>query len=101
MASTLEKLTLNSRPFWNRGDGDFYLTSVDYPPPALFRSLPRFLRGGEHRDLPAGYHSNGAKRAELVMDCPFTLAVNFSSPLRESPWCSPRRRRRTSSVPSG
>ncbi len=86
LASTLEKLTLNSRPFWNLGGGDFYFTTVDYPPPKLARSLLRLLGHGEDKKLPdPGYSSRGAKRVELAMDCPFTLDGQLFHPQAGKP----------------
>lgn len=86
LASTLEKLTLNSRPFWNLGAGDFYFTTVDYPPPKLARSLLRLLGQGEDRKLPdPGYSSQGAKRVELTMECPFTLDGQLFRPQAGKP----------------
>ncbi len=74
LATTLERLVLRSRPFWNTGGRSIHYTSIAYPPRRLLRSARRVLYGGEARDLPPDcYLSRGADRVELTLSSPFTL----------------------------
>lgn len=74
LATTLDRLVMGSRPFWNQGGGPVRLTSIRYPPRRLWSAGPRILYGGEQRRFPSDdYESRGAGRVELVMSCPFTL----------------------------
>lgn len=86
LTTTLERLILGSRPFWNGGDGHLRFTNIAYPPERLVRYAWRLLYGNEQRELPAGtYLSRKAKRIELAMDCPFTLDGEFFEPEPRKP----------------
>ncbi len=73
LATTLERLVVGSRPFWDDGSGDFHFTLVGYPPARLIGSLWSLLYGGADRQLPDAYRSLAARRVSLEMTCPFTL----------------------------
>lgn len=45
MASTLHRLLLGARPYWGTGTAPMHVTSIRAQPRALWRSLPRVLRG--------------------------------------------------------
>ncbi len=86
LATTLERLVLHSRPFWNQGEGAIPYTAISYPPKRLLRSALRVLYGGQRRDLPAAdYASRGADRVGLQMDCPFTLDGQMFAPPADAP----------------
>ena len=86
LATTLDRLVLKSRPFWNDIGGDFRLTSISYPPKRLIRNAWRVLYGGGERRLdPAHYSSCGAKQVALKMECPFTLDGELFDPHPELP----------------
>ncbi len=81
LATTLDRLVLGSRPFWDGGDGQLRFTSIAYPPERLLRYAWRVLYGGEDRKLPAtSYLSRRANRVSLAMDCPFTLDGELFEP---------------------
>ncbi|NIA71492.1 hypothetical protein HBA54_23150 [Pelagibius litoralis] len=81
LATTLERLVLGSRPFWNGGEGHFRFTSIAYPPERIFRYAWRLLYGKENRSLPSdSYLSRRADRIALTMDCPFTLDGELFEP---------------------
>jgi len=74
LATTLDRLVLRSRPFWNAAACDFRYTAIGFPPRRLFCRLPKLLWGGAARHFTdEGYFSRGAQEVTLTMDCPFTL----------------------------
>ena len=74
LATTLDKLVMNSTPFWHQKGEPLRYTAVRYPPERLLRSARRVLYGGNERDLPADcYQSCGAHRVRLRYDGRFTL----------------------------
>jgi hypothetical protein len=83
LATTLDRLVMRSRPFWNEAHGPVRFTGIDYPPRNLLRHAARVLYGSHQvRHLPSGYYSRGARRLEFSMDCPFTLD---GQPFRPTP----------------
>jgi hypothetical protein len=81
LATTLDRLILRSRPFWNTGNGHVRFTSVGYPAKQVLRYVLRVLYGGDHRDLPPDcYRSRSADRVSLAMDCPFTIDGELFEP---------------------
>ncbi len=76
-ASTLARLVLRSRPFWNRQRRPIGATAVHCAAPRLLLHAPRVLYGGDVRELPAGYESGGGERlvvrglSEFVLDGEF------------------------------
>jgi hypothetical protein len=74
LATTLDKLVLRSRPFWNQKAEPVRYTAIAYPPQRLLRSARKVLYGGNERDLPvACYTSRGAHSIRLGFDGRFTL----------------------------
>jgi hypothetical protein len=72
--TTLDRLVLGARPFWNDEDGPVRMTVVDYPPQRFLSAIPRVLYGWPDRHLPAAtYHSRGVSGVSLQMTCPFTV----------------------------
>ena len=86
LATTLERLVLGSRPFWNGGEGPLRFTSIAFPPKRILRYIWRILYGKEDRELPAeSYLSRRASRIALTMDCPFTLDGELLEPEPDRP----------------
>ncbi len=86
LATTLDRLILGSRPFWNGGAGDLRFTSIAYPATNMLRNALRVLYGGEARDLPAdSYCSRAANRISLKMDSPFTIDGELFEPDPDTP----------------
>lgn len=78
LATTLDRLVLGSRPFWNTGDRPIHFTSFEHPPQGLVRHARTILYGGKERRLPdPPYRSRGADRIELHLDRPFTIDGEF------------------------
>ena len=74
LATTLDRLVLGARPFWNHGGRPIRYTAIAYPPHGLLRAAPRVLYGADDRKAPAkDYSSCGAERLAMTLDGPFTL----------------------------
>jgi diacylglycerol kinase (ATP) len=65
IATTLERMILGSRPFWNHGGKAIRITSIGDPAAQLLRSTPKVLYGWRRHSLPEGYVSGGADRIEI------------------------------------
>ena len=52
LVTTLHKLILGSRPFWNVGDADLKASAIAYPHPSILRYLVPVLYGKPDRNLP-------------------------------------------------
>jgi diacylglycerol kinase (ATP) len=74
LATTLDRLMLGSRPFWDYDALPIRYTSIAYPPERLVRSAPKVLYGWRRQTLsPEVYHSQGAWRVVVRIDAPFTV----------------------------
>lgn len=85
LATTLDRLVLGSRPFWNDEGADLRFTTIAYPPRRLLLSAPKVLYGGPRRSLPPGYESQGAGRVALRLAGRFTLDGELYDPDPERP----------------
>ena len=86
LATTLDRLILGSRPFWNQGAGTIRFTSIAHPPRQLIRSAPKVLYGWRRETLPEDcYVSCGAQRIELRLDSAFTLDGELFEPVPGQP----------------
>ena len=72
LATTLNRLVLNARPFWGPCDGAaeeaaqaLRVSLFNYPPPFLLRWLPVVLWGGPNRRVHPSMHSRCAERVEI------------------------------------
>lgn len=78
LATTLDRLVLGSRPFWNAKGGPLRYTAIAYPPRRLLLNAPRVLFGRSGRRFAdPSYLSAGVRRLSLAMDGPFTLDGQF------------------------
>lgn len=73
LATTLHRLILGSRPFWNQTDEALRLTTVGFPPPRLIANVPFVMYGGNRRRLPEAYRSTSAEAVEIAIDAPGIL----------------------------
>jgi hypothetical protein len=74
LATTLDRLILGSRPFWNCAGAAIRYTSIKYPAAQLLRSAPKVLYGWRRRALrPEVYDSQGAGRIAVRLDSAFTV----------------------------
>jgi len=86
IATTLDRLVLGSRPFWNSGDKPIRHTRISHPPRRLIRNSRRILYGGPDRQLPeSDYRSGGAFRLELWLDSRYTIDGEFFTPDADRP----------------
>jgi diacylglycerol kinase (ATP) len=86
LATTLDRLMLWSRPFWNYDGQPIRYTGIAYPPEHLVRSAPKVLYGWRRQTLPPEvYHSQGAWRIAVRVDAPFTVDGEMFHPLAEQP----------------
>jgi hypothetical protein len=86
LATTLDRLMLWSRPFWNYDDRPIRYTGIAYPPERLVRSAPKVLYGWRRQTLPPEvYHSQGAWRIAVRVDTTFTIDGEMFQPLPEQP----------------
>jgi hypothetical protein len=86
LATTLDRLMLGSRPFWNFDRQPIRYTSIAYPPEHLLRSAPKVLYGWRRQALrPDVYDSQGASRLAVRVEGPFTVDGEMFHPLPEQP----------------
>lgn len=86
LATTLDRLVLGSRPFWNAQSGPLRYTAIAYPPRRLLLNAPRVLFGRSRRRFAdPSYASQGVNRLTLAMDGPFTLDGQFFTAERHKP----------------
>jgi len=72
--TSLNRLVLHSRPFWNTGTAPLKATAVGYPVPSLVRSIFTVMYGRNRERLDADiFRSRGIAEAELELRGPFTL----------------------------
>ncbi len=81
LATTVDRMFLRSRPFWNTETGPVKFTSIAHPPKNLLRRVYKILYGGPHRTFPEGtYQSRGAHRLVLQMTCPYMVDGQVHEP---------------------
>ncbi len=80
LATTLDRLILNTRPFWGGKQAAIRASIFPYPPPNLLRWLYPTLYGREDRAMPAGCISFSTGWIEIATDCPFVLDGEFFDP---------------------
>jgi len=86
LTTTLDRLILGSRPFWNQNEKPLRYTRIAHPSRGLVRWAPRILFGGKTRKLPEEvYESHGARRIELQLSSPFTLDGQIYEPIAGKP----------------
>jgi diacylglycerol kinase (ATP) len=86
LATTLDRLVLGSRPFWNTNSGPVRFTAIGYPPRRLLLNAPWVLFGHSRRRLAdPSYVSQGVRRLSLAMDGSFTLDGQIFTAERNRP----------------
>lgn len=70
LATTLERLLLGLRPWWDTALAPVHLTALAHEPKAFLRTAPAILRGRRNRRAtPAnGYHSSNVAEFQLAAD---------------------------------
>jgi diacylglycerol kinase (ATP) len=86
LATTLDRLVLRSRPYWNTDGRPLRFTSIAWPARGLIRHARRILYGGNGRGLPAEtFQSQGAARVELGLRSPFIIDGEAFEPAPDRP----------------
>ena len=86
LATTLHRLILGSKPFWNYDGQPIRYTSITYPPEHLLRAAPKVLYGWRRETLrPEVYDSQGAWRIAIRLDARFTVDGETFHPLPDQP----------------
>jgi diacylglycerol kinase (ATP) len=80
LATTLEKLVLNTRPFWGGKTGPIRVTTFPYPVPSIPRWLLPMMYGGEDRKFPQGAVSFCASELEVTTPVTFVIDGEFFEP---------------------
>jgi hypothetical protein len=73
MASTLHRLLLGARPYWGTEAAPMHVTSIRAQPHALWRSLPRILRGNGRGLDQRDYRSRNLRSLALECTADFVL----------------------------
>jgi hypothetical protein len=86
LATTLDRLILGSRPFWNYDGAPIRYTSITYPPERLLWSVPKVLYGWRREALdPDVYDSQGAGHIAVRLNAPFTVDGEMFEPSPDRP----------------
>jgi len=85
IASSLDRLFLRMNPFWGDGPGGVRFTSMGSGARHMMRSALGVLRGkpGPRVTPENGYTSRRVERAELALDCGFTVDGEIYAPQAE------------------
>jgi hypothetical protein len=75
IGSTLQRLFMRLNPFWGEGSGGVRFTSMAHGADRMGRAIPGLVRGRPNRNMTsaAGYTSRNVNRAELRIDCGYTV----------------------------
>lgn len=86
IVTSLDRLVLGSRPFWNTGTAPLKATSIAFPMPALMRTGLKLLYGGAERRLDENvFRSRGVETVELDIASGFTLDGELFDPPKDTP----------------
>lgn len=86
IVTTLDKMILGSRPFWNLDGGAIRYTSIADPAPGLVCKARRVLYGGNARGLPAEvFESRSCHRLEIGTGEEVALDGQFFEIRRDAP----------------
>ncbi len=77
LATTLDKLILDTRPFWGGKNGPIRISTIPYPVPGIARWLLPLMYGGEDRKVPAGAHSLSGTTFAIATTTPFVIDGEF------------------------
>jgi hypothetical protein len=82
LITTLQRLFLGLRPFWNSQPKPLHYTAVEAQPRHLLQALPSAMRGHQSRHvIPAnGYVSHNIDEAQLTLDSGFNLDGELYNP---------------------
>lgn len=85
MSTTLEKLVLNTRPFWGGKTGPIRTSVFPYPVPSVARWMLPVMYGGENRKSPPGSVSFCSEALEVRSRDIFVIDGEFFPPPTDEP----------------
>lgn len=85
MSTTLDKLVLNTRPFWGGKTAPIRTSVFPYPVPSVARWMLPVMYGGENRKSPPGSVSFCSDRLEVASDVMFVIDGEFFPPPTDEP----------------
>jgi diacylglycerol kinase (ATP) len=85
MSTTLEKLVLNTRPFWGEKTGSIRTSIFPYPLPSVVRWLLPALYGGEDRKPPPRSTSFCSEQLAVTSKVIFVIDGEFFDPPADEP----------------
>lgn len=81
LATTLDRLILGGRPFWNQTGEHLHVTAIGFPPQNLIRSTWRVMYGGIDRTLPdTTFASRSAEQVSVGVKTPIVLDGEIHNP---------------------
>jgi len=81
VASTIDRLTMGMRPFWDAGKGPLNWLDISAPPKRVFRGLMSLARGKRKPWMEqGGYASGRAEVLDIKFDAPFVLDGELYDP---------------------
>lgn len=85
MSTTLEKLVLNTKPFWGGKTGPIRTSLFPYPVPSVVRWLLPVMYGGESRAAPPGSISFCSEELSVTSKVMFVVDGEFFDPPKNEP----------------
>ena len=85
MSTTLDKLVLNTRPFWGGKTGSIRTTIFPYPVPSVLRWMLPVMYGPETRNPPPGSTSFCSEDLRVASKTDFVIDGEFFAPPTDEP----------------
>jgi diacylglycerol kinase family enzyme len=85
MSTTLDRLALNTNPFWGGGTAAIRTTVIPYPVPSAARWMLPVMYGGETRASPPGSVSFRSDALQVTSQSYFVIDGEFFDPPSEGP----------------
>ncbi len=87
MSTTLNRLLLNSHPFWGGQTAVIRTTAIPYPVPSVLRWMLPVMYGGENHASPPGTVSFCSEEVAVASDVMFVIDGEFFPPPVGEPLC--------------
>jgi len=85
LSTTLDRLVLNTRPFWGGKTATIRTTVFPYPVPSVTRWMLPVMYGGENRTPPPGSVSFCSDALEVTSNVMFVIDGEFFAPPADGP----------------
>jgi diacylglycerol kinase (ATP) len=85
LATTLDKLILNAKPFWGGATAPLRTTTMPYPVPSIPRWIIPSLYGIETRKAPPGSTSTACQSCDVTSRTSFVIDGEFYDPPTDEP----------------